>query len=281
MRGLPALTALLLALAAAACGSGSTGTSASPSATGTSSSSSAAGVIAAAGKASAAAESVKVSFTATFTGTTNGSMSGDGVFSKRQGHLTMDLSGLSGSGAALGQAEIIFDKLVYYMKLPADSGVPLPPGKSWFKIDLATLGQAVGLDLEQLTQLSQSDPSQALDFLSGASDDFDEIGMEDVRGEPTTHYAGTIDLEQVTANAPDDVAEQYRKLAQLSPTKKVPMDVWVGSDGLVRKIRFEQTLTGKSTMTMEEELYDYGTEADVSPPPDSEVVDLTELLGQS
>ena len=221
-----------------------------------------------------------MSFKADFTGDTTGSRTGEGVFGQRQGHLTMDLSNLGGTGAALGQAEIVFDNLVYYLKLPEASGVPLPPGKTWLELDLAKLGETQGLDLAQLTQLNQSDPSQALDFLAGASDDFHEVGTEDVRGEPTTHYAGTIDLDKVAENAPDDVADQYRKLAELSPTKKVPLDVWIGSDGLVRKIRFEQAPAEGSAVTIEEELYDYGTNADVTIPSESEVFDVTELLGQ-
>jgi hypothetical protein len=282
MRGLFALVALMLALTAAACGGSgsassdsSTASSTTPSAD-TSSSDSAQSRVSSAGAKTSEAESARISFTATFTGATSGSMKGDGVFAKRRGRMTMDLSGLAGSPA--GEAEIIFDKLVYYMKLPASSGAPLPPGKEWFKLDLAKLGETKGLDLEQLTQLNQSDPSQALDFLRGASDDFHEVGTEQVRGEDTTHFSGTIDLEKVAADAPPDVAEQYRKIAELSPSKKVPMDVWVGDDGLVRRLSFTQTLPGGSTMTMDEELFDYGTNADVSAPPADEVVDLTELM---
>jgi len=167
------------------------------------------------------------------------------------------------------------------MKLPEEAGLPLPPGKEWFKIDLEKLGQTKGLDLEQLTQLSQSDPSQALDFLQGASDDFHEVGTEDVRGEPTTHYAGTVDLDKVADNAPSDQAEQYRKLAQSAPSPLVPMDVWIGDDGYVHKLRFEQKPAPGASMTIEEELYDWGTSVDISPPADDEVVDLTQLLGQS
>jgi hypothetical protein len=167
------------------------------------------------------------------------------------------------------------------MKLPEGAGLPVPPGKEWFKIDLKQLGQTQGLNLEQLTQLSQSDPSQALDFLQGASDDFHEVGTEEVRGEPTTHYAGTIDLNMVAENAPADLAEQYKKLAELVPSSSVPMDVWIGDEGYVHRLRFEQKLAAGSSMTMEEELYDWGTDINVTVPSEDQVVDLTQLLGQS
>ena len=237
--------------------------------------------VASAGQKSSDAGSARASFTATFTGATSGTMTGEGEFSQREGHLTMDMSDLGGGAFGNGAAELTFSDLVYYMKLPQGAGLPLPPGKEWFKIDLKEIGQTQGLDLEQLTQLSQSDPSQALDFLQGASDDFHEVGTEDVRGESTTHYAGTIDLNKVAENAPADLAEQYKKLAELAPSPTVPMDVWIGDDGYVHKLRFEQKLAAGSSMTMEEELYDWGTDVNVTVPSDDEVVDLTQLLGQS
>jgi LppX_LprAFG lipoprotein len=267
---------VLLALVAAACGSsGSSSTEGSPS------SAPAAQAVASAGQKSSDAGSARASFTATFTGATSGTMTGEGEFSQREGHLTLDMSDLGGGAFGNGAAELTFSDLVYYMKLPQGAGLPLPPGKEWFKIDLKEIGQTQGLDLEQLTQLSQSDPSQALDFLQGASDDFHAVGKEDVRGESTTHYAGTIDLNKVAENAPADLAEQYKKLAELAPSPTVPMDVWIGDDGYTHKLRFEQKLAAGSSMTMEEELYDWGTDVNVTVPPDDEVVDLTQLLGQS
>lgn len=277
MRALAAFALLCLALAAAACGGSSTS---STSGTDTSSNS-AQSAVASAGSKSSGAGSAKASFKADFTGATSGTMTGEGEFSQREGHLTLDMSGLGGGLFAGGQAELVFSDLVYYMKLPSGSGLPLPPGKEWVKLDLKKLGESTGLDLGQLTQLSQSDPSQALDFLQGASDDFHEVGTEDVRGAPTTHYAGTIDLAKAAENAPAAIAEQYRKLAELAPSSKVPMDVWVGEDGYVHKLRFEQKLTEGASMTMEEELYDFGAIVDVSAPPEDQVVDLTQFLGQS
>jgi hypothetical protein len=277
MRALAAFALLCLALAAAACGGSST---ASTSGTDTSSNS-AQSAVASAGSKSSGAGSAKASFKADFTGATSGTMTGEGEFSQREGHLTLDMNGLGGGLFAGGQAELVFSDLVYYMKLPSGSGLPLPPGKEWVKLDLKKLGESTGLDLGQLTQLSQSDPSQALDFLQGASDDFHEVGTEDVRGAPTTHYAGTIDLAKAAENAPAAIAEQYRKLAELAPSSKVPMDVWVGEDGYVHKLRFEQKLTEGASMTMEEELYDFGAIVDVSAPPEDQVVDLTQFLGQS
>ena len=270
---------LLVPVIAAGCGGeGSQSSSTAPTVAGSVSTPSANAIVEA-GRTTSAETSARVSFKATFTGDTSGTMTGEGVFSRRQGHLTMDLGGLTGVGT--GQAEIVFDKLVYYMKLPAGSGAGLPPGKEWFMLDFAKLGKQQGLDLSQLMQLNQSDPSQALDFLQGASDDFEEVGHEQVRDEQTTHYKGTIDLQKVAEEAPADVQEEYRKLSELSGNQKVPMDVWIGDDGLVRKIAFTQAVPNGGSVKMEEEFYDFGTDEQVEVPADDEVVDLTALLGSS
>jgi LppX_LprAFG lipoprotein len=274
-----ALASLLVAVTVAGCGGGSSQPASTDQVDISTSAAPQAQAVLAAGQRTSAETSARVSFKATFTGDTNGTMTGEGVFSQRQGHLTMDLGGLTGVGT--GQAEIVFDKLVYYMKLPPGSGASLPPGKEWFKLDFAKLGKQQGLDLSQLMQLNQSDPSQALDFLQGASDDFEEVGQEEVRGEQTTHYKGTVDLEKVAQEAPADVQEQYRELSELTGDKKVPMDVWIGDDGLVRKIAFTQAVPNGGSVKMEEELYDFGTDEQVEVPSDDAVVDLTALLGNS
>jgi hypothetical protein len=276
------LLALVLTLGANGCGGGSNAVATGTHPAEVTPSSSAQSAVAAAGAKTQGKESAKASFEATFTGgQLNGTMTGNGSFAKRKGHLTLDMSGLSGGTFGNGKAELIFDGLVYYMKLPPEAAAQIPGGKQWFKMDLAKLGKQTGLNLEQLTQLNQSDPSQALDFIRSAARDFREVGSEEVRGMQTTHYKGSVDLTKVAADAPADVKQLYDQLLRQSTEKTVPMDVWIDGDGLVRKIRFTQKLAGGSIMTMDEELYEFGTQVDTTPPPASQVLDLTELLANS
>lgn len=233
-----------------------------------------------AGQNTSEEQSGRVSFKASFTGgSTSGTMTGEGAFSQRKFHLTMDVGGLSGLGG--GQLEIVFANPLFYMKLPAGSGAPLPAGKEWLKLDIGKLGKTQGLELSQLMQLNQTDPSQALAFLQGAGSDFREVGTEEVRGDPTTHYRGTVDLQDVANDAPAELQTQYERLLELSEQKTVPMEVWIGDDGLVRKLAFTQALSGGSSMRMEEELYDFGTVEQVTTPPEEEVLDITGLVGNS
>ena len=279
MKGLLAFTLAALVLLAAGCGGSGSSTSTPDVTVGQLLALPAQRAVQQAGQKTQSEQSAKASFKATFTGDQlNGTMTGNGSFAKRKGHLIMDMGGLSGGTFGNGKAELIFDGLVYYMKLPPGA-VPTLQGKQWFKIDLGELGQQTGLNLEQLTQLNQSDPSQALDFLRGAAKDFQKVGTEEVRGTQTTHYKGNVDLTKVAADAPADVQGVYRRLLQQSSEKMVPMDVWVDGKGLVRRIRFTQKLAGGAAMSMDEDLYDFGTTVDATPPPASQVVDLTQLLG--
>jgi hypothetical protein len=222
-----------------------------------------------------------VSFVVEFEGgETAGRLTGEGAFADRRGRLTLDMSGLAGGGIVPGGAdvELVFDELVYYMKFPPELAASLPGGKEWIKMDLAKLGASQGIDLEALAQINQSDPSQALAFLAGASD-FESVGEEDVRGVATTHYRGTVDLEKVAESSSGPAGDAYRRLLELGGERTLPMDVWIDGESLVRRIRFSQKLPDGSGMTMTEELYDFGTEVDAEPPPESAVLDLTDLIG--
>jgi hypothetical protein len=275
VRSLSFLT-VLAALALAACGGGGDETSFDIS----TSQAPEQQVVLQAGQQTHAAKSGRVSFKVSVKGgATSGTMTGQGVFSQRRFHLTMDLGDLAGLGG--GEAELVFENPAIYMKLPSASAAELPPGKEWLKLDLGKLGETQGLDLSQLLQLNQSDPSQALDFLQGASDDFRKVGTDEVRGAPATHYGGTIDLQQVANEAPAEVREQYERLFQLNGQKTVPMDVWIGDDGFVRKVSFTQQVPNGGSMLIEEEFYDFGTDEQVTTPPSDEVLDITALLGNS
>lgn len=265
----------VLALVVAGCG----GSSSPQSSTDTVSHLDAQQAVLQAGAKTRAAKSARIRFTAKFLGgPASGTMTGEGAFAGRRGRMSMDLGGL-GNGELTGRIEAIFDGLVFYMKFPPQIAEQLPGGKTWVKFDLAQLGKAQGIDFEQLMQLSGSGPSQSLELLRAASPDFAAVGDEEVRGLETTHYRGTVDLEKVAEQAPANARESYRRIIELTGQRRIPVDVWIDDAGLTRRVRYEQKLPGGSSMEITQELYDFGVQVDVEPPPAVEVVDLTELLG--
>ena len=206
-------------------------------------------------------------------------MSGTGAFdgTNQRGHMSYAMN-LNGQDVDM---EMVFAYPVVYMELPAESGA-LPGGKTWIKMDFEKLGQQGGFDFSQMMQAGQTDPSQGLDFLRGASG-VQAVGNEDVHGVPTTHYTGVVDLRSLGTEHPE-MKPSIDQLTEQSGISRVPIEVWIDDDGLVRRIK--QTLGGNGSglqmnMTMTTDLYDFGTEVNVEEPPADEVVDFSELTGQS
>src|SRR5918996_4151943 len=99
---------------------------------------------------------------------------GTGAFDYRRqaGRMTMDMGSMLGSLAPPGstRVDMIIDGLVMYMRMPFLTRL-IPGGKPWLELDLEGAGRQAGVDLAALSQGGQSDPTQYLTYLSGASDD--------------------------------------------------------------------------------------------------------------
>jgi LppX_LprAFG lipoprotein len=268
-----ALLPLLAVAVLAACGSQEAAVQ--PSATSHSKS-----LLAAAAAKTRATGSGRFAMTVTVEGgATLGTVSGTGVFEGRRARMALDLSGLE-QGAVGGKLHLVFDDLDFYVSFPPEIAEALPAGRQWLKLDLAALGKEQGFDLEQLAQAARGDPSQSLDYLGAASDDFEEVGTETVRGVETTHYTGTIDLEKLAAQAPAAMRSSYRQAIEVSGVKTVPVNVWLDHDGMARRVRYDMPLPGQEgSVTSTIELYDFGIEVDVQPPSPDSTVDLGHLIG--
>ncbi len=269
MRGLGILLALVLALAASACGGSEPTAEQAPQAA----------IVLAAAKTNEAG-----TYKADITGKTEVAgqsvdMSGTGAFdsAKKQGQMSYTMT-LAGQDIDM---DMVLDFPIFYMHLPPEIG-PLPGSKTWVKMDFEKLGREQGIDLGQLMQAGQSDPSQGLDYLRGVSD-VQAVGDEDVRGVPTTHYTGVVDLQALGAKDPE-LKKQLDQLVEQSGISSVPVEVWIDDEGFVR--RMKQTFEGNGpglqmNMTMTTELYDFGTDVSIDKPPADQVVDFAQLMGQS
>jgi len=59
----------------------------------------------------------------------------------------------------------------------------------------------------------------------------------------------------------------------------VPVDAWIGSDGLVHRIHVSYGLE-KSRLGLTIDMYDYGAHVTIAAPPSSDVFDATQLAQQ-
>lgn len=170
-------------------------------------------------------------------------LDGNGDFrnSPALGKMTLKISG-SGLNATVDE---VVSGSTAYLKTPLLSS-QLPAGKSWITVNLLKTTSAFGVNLNSFTDAT---PTTTLDFLSNATK-----ATKVADG----HYRATVNVSK-TADA---------------SAKTIPIDVWVGSDGLIEKVT--TTYTGTKIETV---FSNYGEKVSVKVPSASETVDISKLGG--
>jgi len=178
--------------------------------------------------------------------------------------------------------QVITDHAIVYTHSPQLSQL-LGAGRDWVKIDAAEVGRAAGIDVSALTQPGQ-DPTQAVRQLKAVSADVKTVGREEVRGVATTHYRATVDLRRYADLVP--AADRAAARASIdrftaeTGASRVPVDVWIGADDLVRRLAQKLSLDasgGPSAIEQRFEFYDFGAQVDIRVPDADEVTDVTDL----
>jgi hypothetical protein len=213
-------------------------------------------------------------------------MHGAGAIDGTSSQLSFRLGSMAGQLAPqLGHAKIKEIALeqdgdyVIYLKLDFLSS-QLPGGKQWVKLDLTKLGKSAGLDLGQLMSGSQLQPSDLLGMLEAEGAKVQKLGAATIDGAATTHYRVRIDLAKALQEK-GLTSPMFKEIARR--TKTAADDVWIGKDGLVRRVRLAYSLgtpsgTAHAAMTMK--LYDYGAHVSIAAPPSSAVFDATQFAQQ-
>jgi hypothetical protein len=170
---------------------------------------------------------------------------------------------------------------VIYMRSPLFA--PALHGKQWLKIDMAKLERANGVDLNALTSTGSNDPTEMLQALENESDSLRNLGGATVRGVPTVHYRAVIDLAKAAKNAPAAVRAAVQRsdarLIEMLGTDRMPMDVWIGQDRLVRRIAYRMAIPmaatgGTMDMDIRLDIFDFGVPVHVTAPPAGQVAEL-------
>lgn len=209
---------------------------------------------------------------------------GDINFKNREAELFMTVQGLPSSVAqklppgGLTMTELL-SKSTVYIDSPV-FGAKLPGGAKWVKLDLGKAASSLGLDPQTLTS-GETDPSQYLQFLKAGGGNVHKVGSETVRGIATTRYKGSIDLRKAAALIPskDQAATKaaIEKLTAQLGTDSLPMEVWIDSKHMVRKLQLalSVSVSGQHVATkIEEELFGFGPTPGVNLPAAGEVYEL-------
>jgi hypothetical protein len=125
-------------------------------------------------------------------------------------------------------------------------------------------------------ELGQNDPAKMLDYLRATSE-IEERGSERIRGVATTHYSARIQLDKVGERISPEARRELRKLTEGAGIDELPIEVWIGDDGLVRRITMDWHPQGGS-FTTRIDFFDFG-DVQVAVPDPKQAVDLSKLLG--
>jgi hypothetical protein len=210
----------------------------------------------------------------------------------RRTTMSMDFGSLAElvpGGALAGDdlmLEMVFDWPVAYMRAPFLPS-QVSGGKPWVKVDLAAVAKGQGVELPSLGSFGQNDPSAFLDFLKAARG-LRVLGQAEIDGISTTHYLARIDLaafvDRLPAKERRRLGPALAQLRQLTQNGQLAplVDAWVDGDGRLRRFGMSFSVpTGSQSadVSLTMDLHDFGTEVEVTPPPASEVAELTELGG--
>jgi hypothetical protein len=127
-----------------------------------------------------------------------------------------------------------------------------------------------------------SDPSQFLGYLRAAGGKATRVGTQAIRGVATTHYHAVVSLDRYPRLVPPAqraaAARGVSVLESALGTHSMPMDVWIDSHSLVRRMSFafaECVQNQHLNLSMTMDLYDYGRQPQPTLPAASQTYDIT------
>lgn len=195
--------------------------------------------------------------------------------------ITADLSSLLALGEMPlplggGEMTVLLDGSTGVVYLDASAlGGFLPREASWVSIDLGALAEQGGQALDDLRGEFGIDPTEIARTLLD-TENATEVGVEVIDGVETKHYEVTVDLAAALDAVPQ--AELDPAIADIELPDTVTYDVWVTADNQLRRVSFTLDVAGQS-IGMQLDMTASDEPLDVELPADSEVFDLTGLLG--
>lgn len=185
------------------------------------------------------------------------------------------------------------------LTVEGSGGVDFATGAGWFAVDL--LGQQIEMRSDATTLFVRragdegwvavradeaagtgldsfgSGPSEAsafVDLLRGEASDVEDLGDEEIDGEPVRHLRVEMDLDSAIAAADESRRGPLEQLGALVPEDgDLPFEVWIDERNLPVRQRLEGQLQGVG-LVVTVDLTDWGAPLDVAIPPEGEVRDV-------
>ncbi|MFF9040832.1 hypothetical protein ACF090_35815 [Streptomyces sp. NPDC014892] len=154
-------------------------------------------------------------------------------------------------------------------------------GKRWIRYAYEDLDEMIGGASGAYVRehFKSVTPNQSVRLLL-ASGDVEKVGEEDVRGQSTTHYAGTVsvaDLQERNANLGEEKRAELEEQLEAAGITTVDIDLWIDEDDLLVK-KVEKAATANGTVNSTVHYSDYGVDVSTEEPPAAETVDYKDLM---
>jgi hypothetical protein len=138
----------------------------------------------------------------------------------------------------------------------------LPDGKKWVELDFSSLADKEGSPVPA----ASGGPEEGLQTLEKVKDAH-RVGMEEIRGVPTTHYRGTL----------PPAAEVFGVKTHASA---LVVDVWIDAQDRIRRMEATVSTAAKAdepptTTEMSIDYVDFGQVPEIEMPSQDEVLNLT------
>ncbi|WP_243716162.1 LppX_LprAFG lipoprotein [Actinomadura darangshiensis] len=229
-------------------------------------------------------DTFKADLTVTGTGDGGGKVHADGQFRLRpslQFSAKLDEFSKNGQTVPGAKGQAIFKDNTLYAKVPQLARF-VSGGKQWVKIDVNQVAQRTGFDVQSLVgQVQKVDPAEQTKMFTG-SKDARRVGTETVDGVKTTHYTGTVTVDDALKQLDAQARQKVEKwLPKDRANGKINFDLWTDGDNLPRKLVSKATGSQGENGTVTVLYSDYGKSFGVNPPPSDQVGELTlgNLLG--
>ncbi|MFD9464943.1 DUF1396 domain-containing protein [Streptomyces sp. NPDC060027] len=197
--------------------------------------------------------------------------------------LAMSMKMTSEDQAADGPVETRIVGNAMYIGTGAQAAKDMD-GKSWIKFDMPAPGVDRELNSNQPPGGGRADKNPATEstFLTG-SKNVKKVGTETVDGVKTTHYKGTVTLDEFRASLKGEGRaaratreksfEQYTDMG----IDTLAMDMWVDGDDRIKQFRMRGT-ADKGPLDMTITFLDYNKPVTVKAPPAKDTADLAEMM---
>jgi hypothetical protein len=177
------------------------------------------------------------------------------------------------TGKVIPMDERVIGKTVY-LRSAALEQLPSLAHK-WLAFDFSKLSGTSGATGNGVDQASQTAA-----YLQSIGANAKVVGRQTVNGVDTTHYTAVVSYDQMLKRLPKTFAKAAAKTRAVFAGVKIPLDVWIGSDGRLVADEARINLHGVKVVSRFT-VTGYGIPVNVSAPPEQLVVSLPNSVLES